>query len=136
VASAFFVHPDGAEVLKRTLVPTFSFDSRFLATLTAVLGTTISPYLFFWQSDQEIEEDKRIGRTRIVDREGTSEKGLKHRAWNVTIGMLFSNLVMYFIILTTAATLFKAGKTDLSRQPMQLKPCDRWPATAHVYCLR
>ena len=77
------------------------------------MGTTISPYLFFWQSDQEIEEDKRIGRTRIVDREGTSEKGLKHRTWDVTIGMLFSNLVMYFIIFTTAATLFKAGKTDI-----------------------
>ncbi len=113
VATAFFVHPDAGEVLKASLVPVIRFDSKFLATLTAILGTTISPYLFFWQTGQEVEEEKRIGRTRIVDREGATNKEVKRSAWDVTIGMLFSNIVMYFIILTTAATLFKSGKTDI-----------------------
>jgi len=113
VATAFFVHPDAGEVLKASLVPVIRFDSKFLATLTAILGTTISPYLFFWQTGQEVEEEKRIGRTRIVDREGATNKEVKRSAWDVTIGMLFSNVVMYFIILTTAATLFKSGKTDI-----------------------
>lgn len=113
VATAFFVHPDAGEVLKGSLVPVIRFDSKFLATLTAILGTTISPYLFFWQTGQEVEEEKRIGRTRIVDREGATNKEVKRSAWDVTIGMLFSNIVMYFIILTTAATLFKSGKTDI-----------------------
>ncbi len=113
VATAFFVHPDAGEVLKASLVPVIRFDSKFLATLTAILGTTISPYLFFWQTGQEVEEEKRIGRTRIIDREGATNKEVKRSAWDVTIGMLFSNVVMYFIILTTAATLFKSGKTDI-----------------------
>jgi NRAMP (natural resistance-associated macrophage protein)-like metal ion transporter len=113
IATAFFVKPGLSEVLRGTLVPTISFDKKFLTTATAILGTTISPYLFFWQTGQEIEEEKRVGRTRIEERKGTSKPRLKRRAWDVIFGMLFSNVVMYFIILTTAATLFKAGKTDI-----------------------
>ena len=113
VATAFFTRPGASEVLRGTFIPSVSFDNQFLMTITAVLGTTISPYLFFWQAGQEIEEEKRIGRTAIADRKGTTKAQLKTRGWDVLVGMLFSNVVMYFIILTTAATLFKAGKTNI-----------------------
>ena len=113
VATAFFTHPGSGEVLKGSFIPAFKFDGKFLALLTALLGTTISPYLFFWQTGQEIEEEKRIGRTRIVDREGATKREVSKSAMDVTVGMLFSNLVMYFIILTTAATLFKSGQTNI-----------------------
>ncbi len=113
VATAFFTRPGAADVLRGTFIPAISFDHKFLMTATAILGTTISPYLFFWQTGQEIEEEKRIGRTAIADRKGTTKAQLKKRGWDVLFGMLFSNVVMYFIILTTAATLFKAGKTNI-----------------------
>ncbi len=113
VATAFFTNPNSSDILRGSLIPSFSFDAQFLMTVTAVLGTTISPYLFFWQTGQEVEEEKRIGRTAISDRTGTSTPAVRRRAWDVLIGMLFSNVVMYFIILTTAATLFKAGKTSI-----------------------
>src|ERR1044071_5915155 len=113
VATAFFTRPGASEVLRGTFIPAISFDNKFLMTATAILGTTISPYLFFWQTGQEIEEEKRIGRTAIEDRKGTNKAQLLRRGWDVLVGMLFSNVVMYFIILTTAATLFKAGKTNI-----------------------
>src|SRR2546423_7314645 len=113
VATAFFTSPDASEVIRGTFVPTISFDNKFLTTATAILGTTISPYLFFWQTGQEVEEEKRIGRTRIEERKGTTDSALRWRGLDVLIGMLFSNVVMYFIILTTGATLFKAGKTSI-----------------------
>lgn len=113
IVSAFFSHPDLSAVFKGTFVPTFSWDSTFLATIIAILGTTISPYLFFWQSDQEVEERISMGRTRLAQRRGASKKELKTTGLDVGIGMFFSNMVMYFIILATAATLFKAGKHDI-----------------------
>jgi NRAMP (natural resistance-associated macrophage protein)-like metal ion transporter len=113
VATAFFTRPGASEVLRGTFIPAISFDNKFLMTATAILGTTISPYLFFWQTGQEVEEEKRIGRTAIADRKGATKAQLRRRGWDVLIGMLFSNVVMYFIILTTAATLFKAGKTNI-----------------------
>ena len=113
VASAFFAKPNLVEVLRGTFVPTFSFDSHFLINLVAILGTTISPYLFFWQANQEVEEEISMGRTTLKARKGASDKELKYARWDVFTGMLFSNVVMYFIILATAATLFRAGKTDI-----------------------
>ena len=129
VAVAFYTRPNATEVLKGTLIPTFSFDRKFLLTLAAILGSTISPSMFFWQTGQELEEEKRVGRMRIADRKGTDETMLKRRAWDVTIGMLFSNVVMYFIIFTTAATLFKSGKTDIqsaTKAAKALEPLAGW----------
>lgn len=114
IASAFFARPDVTEVLKGTFIPTIRFDSQFLATLVAIFGTTISPYLFFWQASQEVEEEKAMGRRRVSQRRGASRTELRFAAWDVDSGMLFSNVVMYFIILATAATLFEAGKTDIT----------------------
>jgi len=113
IGAAFFAKPNATEVLRATLIPTFHFDAQFLSTLVAILGTTISPYLFFWQSSQEVEEEISMGRRTLQQREGATDRELKYAAWDVNTGMLFSNVVMYFIILATAATLFKAGKTNI-----------------------
>ncbi len=114
IGAAFFARPDLGEVLHGTFVPSFSMDAKFLTTLVAILGTTISPYLFFWQSNQAVEEEIAIGRKRLWQRRGASDAELKYAAVDVNTGMFLSNVVMYFIILATAATLFKAGETDIS----------------------
>lgn len=113
IASAFFARPDALAVLKGTFIPTLRFDAGFLATLVALLGTTISPYLFFWQASQEVEEKKALTRKRLWRRKGATDAELSYAAWDVNIGMLFSNAVMYFIILATAATLGRNGRADV-----------------------
>jgi NRAMP (natural resistance-associated macrophage protein)-like metal ion transporter len=113
IGSAFFAKPDAVQVLKATFIPTLSFDPTFLATLVAIMGTTISPYLFFWQADQEVEEEISFGRATRFQRRGATNTELKYAAWDVGIGMLLSNAVMYFIILATAATLFNSGQRNI-----------------------
>ena len=113
VGSAVFARPDWIEVIKATFIPKLSFNPNFLGMLVAILGTTISPYLFFWQADQEVEEEISFGRLTRAQRRGASDAEIKYARWDVYIGMFLSNLVMYFIILATAATLFKSGKTDI-----------------------
>jgi NRAMP (natural resistance-associated macrophage protein)-like metal ion transporter len=113
VASAFFARPGAIEVLRGTFIPSLRFDAAFLSTIVAILGTTISPYLFFWQSSQEVEEDISRGRVRLWQRQGSTDAELQYAALDVNAGMLLSNAVMYFIILATAATLFKAGQHDI-----------------------
>src|SRR5438046_8664902 len=105
--------PHALHVLSATFLPTLSVDPTFLAMLVAILGTTISPHLFFWQADQEVEEEISFGRLTRAQRRGASDAEIKYARWDVYIGMFLSNLVMYFIILATAATLFKSGKTDI-----------------------
>ncbi len=114
IGAALFARPDGAEVLKNTFVPTIKLDKDFIALLVAILGTTISPYLWFWQSNQEVEEEISMGRTTIAARKGVTTAEKKYSAVDTAIGMFSSNLVMYFIILTTAATLFASGNTDIN----------------------
>jgi NRAMP (natural resistance-associated macrophage protein)-like metal ion transporter len=111
IGSSFFARPDWGSVWAGTFVPHLRFDDMTLATLVAILGTTISPYLFFWQASQEVEEERAMGRTRLWMRRGATDQELKVAAWDVNAGMLFSNAVMYFIILATAATLHEAGQT-------------------------
>src|SRR5437588_3534878 len=113
VGSAVFARPDWSEVLKATFIPRLSFDSSFLAMIVAIFGTTISPYLFFWQADQEVEEEISFGRLTRAQRRGASDAEIKYARWDVYIGMFLSNLVMYFIILATASTLFKTGQTNI-----------------------
>jgi NRAMP (natural resistance-associated macrophage protein)-like metal ion transporter len=113
IGSALFARPSALEVLKGTFVPTLQLNATFLSTLVAVLGTTISPYLFFWQASQEVEEEVSMGRTHLWQRRGADDAELHYAAVDVNTGMAFSNVVMYFIILATAATLFKAGKTNI-----------------------
>jgi NRAMP (natural resistance-associated macrophage protein)-like metal ion transporter len=114
IASSFCSRPDIYAVLRGTFIPTIHFDAVFLATTVGILGTTISPYLFFWQASQEVEEKKALRRTCLWRRRGCSDNELCYAAWDVNIGMLFSNVVMYFIILASAATLFHADHpTDI-----------------------
>jgi Mn2+/Fe2+ NRAMP family transporter len=100
-------------VISGTLIPRVRFDSEFLALLVAVIGTTLSAYLYTWQSNQEVEEEIAMGRTHLWQRQGATDEELAHTRRDVKLGMFFSNLIMYFIILSTASTLHKAGKTDI-----------------------
>jgi NRAMP (natural resistance-associated macrophage protein)-like metal ion transporter len=114
IGAAFFAHPDWHAVLRGSLVPTLRLDTIFLATLVAILGTTISPYLFFWQASQEIEEEISRGRKRLWQRKGATDGELRYAALDINTGMLFSNVVMYFVILANAATLHQAGLTNVA----------------------
>ena len=125
VLAAFLARPDWKAALVATLVPRLTWDAASLTTLVAILGTTISPYLFFWQASQEVEEERARGGRTLAQRRGATEHELDDARLDVTIGMCFSNLVMYFIMLTTAATLFRAGQHDIesSRQAAEaLRP--------------
>jgi NRAMP (natural resistance-associated macrophage protein)-like metal ion transporter len=114
LGAALFARPDIVRVLAGTLIPTIRLDPAFIGILVAILGTTISPYLFFWQASQEVEEEISVGRRRLRQRQGASGFELKYALWDTIAGMVFSEVVAYFIILATGATLFVAGKTDIT----------------------
>lgn len=100
----FLYKQDLMQILKSALIPNIKFNKDFLLILVAILGTTISPYLFFWQATMEVEEAKRKKNYLIVNK-----KIIHEMRQDVDFGMLFSNLVMFFIILTTGTVLFKGG---------------------------
>ena len=113
VVTAFLVKPDWGEVARATLIPHMRWDALYVTTMVAVLGTTISPYLFFWQASHEVEEEKARGRRTVAARRGASAQQLAAARLDVTTGMLFSNVVMFFIMLTTGATLHASGRTEI-----------------------
>jgi Mn2+/Fe2+ NRAMP family transporter len=114
VITAFFAHPPLLEVVKATFIPHFESSKDFAMAMVAVLGTTISPYLFFWQASSEVDELAAAGASnRRSGRRGLRLSELRAARTDVVIGMAFSNLVMYFIILTSAAVLHAHGKTDV-----------------------
>jgi NRAMP (natural resistance-associated macrophage protein)-like metal ion transporter len=113
VLSAFAIHPDWGTALHDTFVPTLPHGRAAWQTLVAIFGTTISPYLFFWQATQEVEEERAAGRNTLGQRKGATRQELRIRKFDVGVGTFFSNLVMYFIILTTAFTLNRAGTTNI-----------------------
>ena len=114
VIAAFLARPDWGEVLRNTVIPHITWSKSYLAVLVGILGTTISPYLFFWQASQEVEEERSLGRRTIGARKGATDEEIRSSRRDVVLGMFFSNFVMYFIILTTAATLHAHGKTDIA----------------------
>jgi NRAMP (natural resistance-associated macrophage protein)-like metal ion transporter len=113
VVTGFIVKPDWSLVSKATLIPSLPHGHEAWATLVAILGTTISPYLFFWQSSLEVEEDKEKGKKKLAERRGAQETQIIDRKLDVGAGTFVSNIVMFFIILTTALTLNKAGVTKI-----------------------
>jgi NRAMP (natural resistance-associated macrophage protein)-like metal ion transporter len=113
IIAAFLAHPDWRAVLHSTFVPHLEWSSAYIATFVGILGTTISPYLFFWQASTEVEEERKKGRRTVQEREGATDEELRKSRTDVMTGMFFSNLVMYFIILTTAATLHAHGQTNI-----------------------
>ena len=125
VVTAILARPEWPAALLATIVPTLRWDATYLGALVAVLGTTISPYLFFWQASQEVEEERAKGRMTVAARRGATPHELRDAQTDVVTGMAFSNVVMYFIILCTAATLHRAGvhQIDTSRQAAEaLRP--------------
>jgi NRAMP (natural resistance-associated macrophage protein)-like metal ion transporter len=113
LGAALLAKPDAGKVFAGTLVPHISFTREFLSLLVAVIGTTLSAYLYSWQSNVEVEEEILKGRTRLWERVGATDAELKQSKRDIVVGMAFSNLIMYFIILATSATLFTAGKTNI-----------------------
>jgi len=113
VITAFLAHPHWSAVLRATFIPRIQWTKDYLAVLVGILGTTISPYLFFWQAAQEVEEDRQRGKTTVAQRRGSTNKELRIAQKDVLTGMLLSNLVMYFLILTTGATLHVHGVTQI-----------------------
>jgi NRAMP (natural resistance-associated macrophage protein)-like metal ion transporter len=105
------------QALLHTVIPTIQFDKDYLLNLVAILGTTISPYLFFWQASQEIEQEIDEGKTTVGSRKGVSKVELKWMRTDVVAGMLLSNVVMWFIIATTASTLFQHGVKNIDSAP-------------------
>ena len=116
----FLYKQDWLKVIKATFTPTIRFDKSFINILVAILGTTISPYLFFWQATMEVEEMNSYTKCLVLNK-----KILKEVKQDVDMGMLFSNVVMFFIILTTGTVLFNNGihQIDTVEQAaMALKP--------------
>jgi NRAMP (natural resistance-associated macrophage protein)-like metal ion transporter len=109
VASAILAKPALLPTLKGTFVPTVHLRRDFMAMLVAVVGTTLSAYLYSWQSNQDVHEDISAGRRPLREGVGASGQQLRRSAYDVAFGMLFSSVVMYFIILAASATLFKVG---------------------------
>ena len=116
----FLYKQDWFAIVKATFIPTIHFNKNFISILVAILGTTISPYLFFWQATMEVEKMSHAKKQLVV-----GKKMLRDMKQDVDFGMLFSNLVMFFIILTAGTVLFKGGihQIDTVEQAAQaLKP--------------
>jgi NRAMP (natural resistance-associated macrophage protein)-like metal ion transporter len=114
VITAFLVRPDWGDILRHAVIPEFHRDGHWITTVVALLGTTISPYLFFWQSSMMVEEEKDKGRKTVAQRRGATKDEIADAHADVNTGMIYSNLVMFFIIATTAVTLGAHGKHDIA----------------------
>lgn len=114
ILSALLAHPDWHLILKYSVVPHISFSKTQFLLITAILGTTITPYLFFWQTSQEIEEEIAEGQTTLKQRVGSDKEPIKKMRIDVWSGMFFSNIVMFFIIAACASVLFRHGITNIN----------------------
>jgi NRAMP (natural resistance-associated macrophage protein)-like metal ion transporter len=114
VLSALVIHLDWHQVALRTIIPSITFSRDQILLICAILGTTISPYLFFWQTSQEVEEEILNGKTTLEQRKReTSPREIKDMRTDIWSGMGLSNLIMFFIIVACAATLFAHGITNI-----------------------
>src|ERR1700688_3715060 len=111
--TAFVVGADWGRVARDTFVPSMPHTRDEWSMLVAILGTTISPYLFFWQAREEVEEEEEAGQSTLAARRGAKPQELELRNIDVSVGAFFSNMVMFFIILTTAITLHRHGLTHI-----------------------
>jgi len=113
---AFIVRQDWLQVLQATFIPTIIFNKEYFLNVVALLGTTISPYLLFWQADEEVEEENAHHKPKSISEESrrTARQDIKNMRWDTATGMIFSNVIMFFIILTAAATLGSHGITTVA----------------------
>jgi NRAMP (natural resistance-associated macrophage protein)-like metal ion transporter len=114
LGSALLAHPALLPTLKGTFIPTLHFRRDFMLMLVAVLGTTLSAYLYSWQSNQDVEEDRLAGREPLRFRSRPTGRELRHSAYDLALGMFFSSLVMYFILLAASATLFATNHPSIT----------------------
>jgi NRAMP (natural resistance-associated macrophage protein)-like metal ion transporter len=114
IATGLIIHMDWASLLRDSIIPNITFSKDQILLITGILGTTISPYLFFWQTSQEVEEEIKEGKTTVHSRRGTNPAELKQMRKDVWTGMFLSNLVMFFIIAVCSSVLFKNGITNIN----------------------
>ena len=131
VITGFLVHPDLGRLVAGSLVPHLELTRDSIAALVAILGTTISPYLFFWQASSEVDDMRATGKVKEVARRGVRQPELRAARADILIGMFFSNLVMFFIILTTAAVLHSHGRTDIQTASQALDVLPGQPGKQH-----
>jgi NRAMP (natural resistance-associated macrophage protein)-like metal ion transporter len=114
VAVVFAVEIDWGEVFARTVMPELAWTAGVVTMVVAIFGTTISPYLFFWQSSAEVEEEKANDAAKpLKEKPGQAKAELRRIHWDTYAGMAFSNLIAFFIVLTTAVTLHASGHTEI-----------------------
>ncbi|MFA6392851.1 MAG: Nramp family divalent metal transporter [Candidatus Paceibacterota bacterium] len=113
IATGLIIHMDWSLLLHDGLIPQITFTKTQILLITGILGTTISPYLFFWQTSEEIEEEIRDGKKTVASRKGTTHNEVKEMRLDIWIGMFLSNIVMFFIIAVCANTLFVNGITNI-----------------------
>jgi len=113
VITAFLTAVDWPTALRTTFVPRIAWTREYFSVLVAIFGTTISPYLFFWQAAQEVEEERAMGRN-LRQRQGATPDELRDCRTDVVTGMFVSNVIMFFIMLTTAATLHASGRSSIT----------------------
>jgi Mn2+/Fe2+ NRAMP family transporter len=113
VAAAIMARPDPWQVLHATFLPRVTWNAEFLALVVACIGTSLSAYVYTWQSNQEVEEQIAIGRRRLWQRRGATRAEMKRTSRDVLTGMIFSNVILYFIIMSTGLTLHAAGQTQI-----------------------
>lgn len=127
IIAAFVVHQDWTRIFSSTFFPTVSFTKEYLMNIVAVLGTTISPYLFFWQADEEVEEEVANHKIRAMGKgiPRVTKRDIREMRLDTVVGMFFSNLVMFFIIVTTASTLHVSNIQNIEtvdQAAMALRP--------------
>ena len=115
IATVIVVKQDWHAVLKSTLIPSITLNKDYMMNIVAVLGTTISPYLFFWQANEEVEDEQaaRTGRSRIRQKKVPNRKHIKLMRWDTVVGMTFSNVINFFVIDATAITLGAHGMHNI-----------------------
>ncbi|HAQ03152.1 TPA: iron transporter [Candidatus Nomurabacteria bacterium] len=114
IVTGLIIHMDWSVLLRDGLIPHITFSKSQILLITGILGTTISPYLFFWQTSEEIEEEIRDGKKTVASRKGTTHKEVKEMRLDIWVGMFLSNIVMFFIIAVCANTLFINGITNIN----------------------
>ena len=114
VLTGLIIHMDWSLLLHDGLIPQITFSKTQILLITGLLGTTISPYLFFWQTSEEIEEEISEGKTSIKTRKGTNPKEMKQMRLDIWLGMFVTTIVMFFIIAVCANTLFINGITNIN----------------------
>jgi NRAMP (natural resistance-associated macrophage protein)-like metal ion transporter len=113
IVTGLIIHMNWGTLLRDGIIPHIEFSKTQILLITGILGTTISPYLFFWQTSQEVEEQIVEGKTTVHERMGTTKGEVKKMRIDVWTGMFLSNLVMFFIIAVCANTLFTHGITNI-----------------------